>query len=155
MSSTDFNINNYTWEGKSILIAEDIVSNYNFLRLLLKKSKVNILWVENGRDAVNTVLNDNSIDLVLLDINLPILNGYEVVKKIKQKRPNLPVIAQTAYALGGDREKSMSAGCDDYVLQHFHEINHRIAFLLIYSNLLFVMPLFQVSVQILLKREGQ
>ncbi|MDA3904710.1 MAG: response regulator [Bacteroidales bacterium] len=115
MSSTDFNINNYTWEGKSILIAEDIVSNYNFLRLLLKKSKVNILWVENGRDAVNTVLNDNSIDLVLLDINLPILNGYEVVKKIKQKRPNLPVIAQTAYALGGDREKSMSAGCDDYV----------------------------------------
>lgn len=115
MNNTDFNINNYVWEGKSILIAEDIVSNYNFLRLLLKKSKVNILWVENGRDAVNTALNNDSIDLVLLDINLPILNGYEVVKQIKKKKPNLPVIAQTAYALGGDREKSLAAGCDDYV----------------------------------------
>ncbi len=115
MNTTDFNINNYVWEGKSILIAEDIVSNYNFLRLLLKKSKVNILWVENGRDAVNTALNNDSIDLVLLDINLPILNGYEVVKQIKKKKPNLPVIAQTAYALGGDREKSIAAGCDDYV----------------------------------------
>lgn len=115
MIHTDFNINNYTWDGKNILIAEDIVSNYNFLRLLLKKSKVNILWVENGIDAVTTALNNDSIDLVLLDINLPLLNGYEVVKQIKKQRPNLPVIAQTAYALGGDREKSLSAGCDDYV----------------------------------------
>lgn len=115
MNNTDFNINNYVWEGKNILIAEDIVSNYNFLRLLLKKSKVNILWVENGRDAVNMALSNDSIDLVLLDINLPILNGYEVVKQIKKKKPNLPVIAQTAYALGGDREKSLAAGCDDYV----------------------------------------
>ncbi len=115
MANTDFNINNYTWDGKNILIAEDIVSNYNFLRLLLKKSKVNILWVENGRDAVTTALNNDSIDLVLLDINLPLLNGYEVVKQIKKRKPKLPVIAQTAYALGGDREKSLSAGCDDYV----------------------------------------
>jgi len=115
MANTDFNINNYTWDGKNILIAEDIVSNYNFLRLLLKKSQVNILWVENGRDAVTTALNNDSIDLVLLDINLPLLNGYEVVKQIKKRKPKLPVIAQTAYALGGDREKSLSAGCDDYV----------------------------------------
>ncbi len=115
MNNTDFNINNYVWEGKNVLIAEDIMSNYNFLRLLLKKSKVNVLWVENGRDAVDTVLNNDTIDLVLLDINLPLLNGYEVVKQIKVKRPDLPVIAQTAYALGGDREKSLEAGCDDYV----------------------------------------
>jgi CheY-like chemotaxis protein len=113
--NTDFNINNYTWEGKNVLIAEDIVSNYNFLRLLLKKSKVNVLWVENGKDAIEVALNNDTIDLILLDINLPLLNGYEVVKKIKAKKPNLPVIAQTAYALGGDREKSLEAGCDDYV----------------------------------------
>lgn len=115
MNNSDFNINNYIWEGKNVLIAEDILSNYNFLRMLLKKSKVNVLWVENGRDAVETALGNDSIDLVLLDINLPILNGYEVVKQIKAKKPNLPVIAQTAYALGGDREKSLAAGCDDYV----------------------------------------
>jgi len=115
MNNTDFNINNYIWEGKNVLIVEDIVSNYNFLRLLLKKSKVNVIWAENGKDAVETALNNDSIDLILLDINLPLLNGYEVVRQIKEKKPNLPVIAQTAYALGGDREKSLSAGCDDYV----------------------------------------
>mgnify|MGYP000969532500 FL=1 len=115
MDSTAFNINNYTWEGKNILIAEDIVSNYKFLRLLLKKSKVNVLWVENGKDAVDMILSNDSIDLVLLDINLPVMNGYEVVKIIKEKKPSLPVIAQTAYALGGDRENAIAAGCDDYV----------------------------------------
>lgn len=115
MKNTDFNINNYVWEGKTILIAEDIMSNFNFLRLLLKKSKVDVIWVENGKETVSSALNNDKIDLVLLDINLPLLNGYEVVKQIKKKRPDLPVIAQTAYALGGDREKSIAAGCDDYV----------------------------------------
>jgi len=115
MKNTDFNINNYVWEGKTILIAEDIMSNFNFLRLLLKKSKVDVIWVENGKETVNSALNNKKIDLVLLDINLPLLNGYEVVKQIKKQRPDLPVIAQTAYALGGDREKSLAAGCDDYV----------------------------------------
>lgn len=115
MKNKEFNINNYVWEGKTVLIAEDIMSNFNFLRLLLKKSKVNVIWVENGKDTVKAALNNAEIDLVLLDINLPLLNGYEVVKQIKEKRPDLPVIAQTAYALGGDREKSIAAGCDDYV----------------------------------------
>lgn len=115
MKNKEFNINNYVWEGKTVLIAEDIMSNFNFLRLLLKKSKVNVIWVENGKDTVKAALNNAEIDLVLLDINLPLLNGYEVVKQIKDKRPDLPVIAQTAYALGGDREKSIAAGCDDYV----------------------------------------
>ncbi len=55
------------------------------------------------------------IDLVLMDIKMPGLNGYEVTKQIKKIRPDLPVIAQTAYALEGDREKSIEAGCDEYI----------------------------------------
>lgn len=110
-----YNVNNYNWEGKKILIAEDITSNYNFLRLLLKRSKIELVWVENGKDAVDRVLSGEKFDLILLDINLPLMNGYDVATAIKKEYPGIPIIAQTAYALEGDREKAIRAGCDDYV----------------------------------------
>jgi len=110
-----YNVNNYNWEGKKILIAEDIASNYNFLRLLLKRSRIELVWVENGQDAVDKVEGGENFDLVLLDINLPLMNGYDVARNLKRMSPNLPIIAQTAYALEGDREKAILAGCDDYV----------------------------------------
>jgi len=110
-----YNVNDYQWEGKTILIVEDIASNYNFLRILLKRSKIEIVWKETGQDALEEVQNNPNIDLVLLDINLPIMNGYEAAKGMKKSRPALPIIAQTAYALDGDREKSLDAGCDDYI----------------------------------------
>lgn len=110
-----YNVNEYQWEGKTVLIAEDITSNYNFLRLLLKRSKIEIIWVENGQDALTEVKNNDRIDLLLLDINLPIMNGYEAAEAIKKIKPDLPIIAQTAYALEGDREKALIAGCDDYI----------------------------------------
>jgi len=110
-----YNVNKYLWDGKTVLIAEDISSNYNFLRLLLKRSKIEIIWKENGQDALDEVKNNDKIDLVLMDINLPIMNGYEASKEIKKIRPELPIIAQTAYALEGDREKALLAGCDDYI----------------------------------------
>lgn len=110
-----YNVNDYQWEGKTILIAEDIASNYNFLRILLKRSKIEIIWKENGQDALEEVQNNQKIDLVLLDINLPVMNGYDAAKGMKICRPDLPIIAQTAYALDGDKEKSIEAGCDDYI----------------------------------------
>lgn len=110
-----YSVGEYNWEGKTVLIAEDISSNYNFLRLLLKRSKIEIIWVENGQDAIVEVENNENIDLLLLDINLPIVNGYEAAGAIKKIRPELSIIAQTAYALGGDREKALAAGCDDYI----------------------------------------
>lgn len=110
-----YNVNEYMWEGKTVLIAEDITSNYNFLRLLLRRSKITIIWKENGKDALDEVKNNPNIDLVLLDINLPIMNGYEAAVAMKEIRPDLPMIAQTAYALEGDREKALMAGCDDYI----------------------------------------
>ena len=110
-----FNVNEYNWEGKTVLIAEDIASNYNFLRLLLKKTKIGIIWVENGKDALDEIESNAKIDLLLLDINLPIMNGYEAATAIKKIRPDLPIIAQTAYALEGDKEKSLLAGCNDYI----------------------------------------
>ncbi len=110
-----FDMNKYKWDGKKVLIVEDITSNYNFLRLLLKRSEIEIIWVDNGKDALEKVKELDNIDLILLDINLPIMNGYDAARLIKELRPQLPIIAQTAYALEGDREKSLSAGCDDYI----------------------------------------
>ena len=103
------------FETKTILIVEDIESSYQLIEAILHKFKMNLLWAKNGEEAVTFCKENPEIDLVLMDINLPIMNGYDATKAIKQFRPNLPIIAQTAYAITGDREKSSEAGCDDYI----------------------------------------
>ncbi|PKP29439.1 MAG: hybrid sensor histidine kinase/response regulator, partial [Bacteroidetes bacterium HGW-Bacteroidetes-17] len=99
----------------TILIAEDDESSFEFLKVVLKKTAQFILWASNGEEAVSHCKNHPEIDLVLMDINMPVMNGYDATKAIKELRPNLPIIAQTAYAIAGDREKSLAAGCDDYI----------------------------------------
>lgn len=69
----------------------------------------------NGIDALDLFNSHPDIDLVLMDIKMPGMSGYEVTRKMKAIRPNIPVIAQTAYALEGDRELSLEAGCDEYI----------------------------------------
>jgi CheY-like chemotaxis protein len=101
--------------GKTILIAEDEFSNFEFLRMLFTKMNIRVLWAKNGIEAVNICKYDSSVNLVLMDIKIPMLNGYEATRKIKKMRPELPVIAQTAYAMMTDREDALKAGCDDYL----------------------------------------
>jgi CheY-like chemotaxis protein len=103
------------YEGKTILVAEDEQSNFDFLKILLTRMNVKVLWAKDGVEAVNMCENDPSIDLVLMDIKMPLLNGYEATKRIKTKRPNLPIIAQTAYAMISDKLEAENAGCDGYL----------------------------------------
>ncbi len=98
-----------------ILIVEDDESSYYYLKTVLEKAGVNVLHAANGQEAVEMCLSNSNIKMVLMDINLPILNGYEATKIIKSHLPEMPVIAQTAYAVAGDREKVLEAGCDDYI----------------------------------------
>ncbi|PLX02538.1 MAG: hypothetical protein C0594_11825 [Marinilabiliales bacterium] len=105
----------YCWKDKTILIAEDEQTNYIFLEKVLKNTEVNILWVKNGLEAINSIKNNPEINLVLLDIKMPVMSGYEAVVKIKEIRPEIPVIAQTAYAMAEEKEKSIQLGCDDYL----------------------------------------
>jgi len=107
--------NNYDFSGKKILIAEDEKTNYLFLEALLKRTNAELIWAETGKSALEAVQNDTSIDVVLMDIKMPEMNGYEATNEIKKIRPELPIIAQTAYALAGEKEKILSAGCDDYL----------------------------------------
>ncbi|MBN1651576.1 MAG: response regulator [Bacteroidales bacterium] len=108
-------IKHQDWSNKTVLIAEDVNDNYLFLKTYLRKTKINVLWAKDGQEAINMCKNDESIDIVLMDIRMPFVDGYEATTVIKKLRPNLPVIAQTAYALNSDYQKVYDSGCDDYI----------------------------------------
>jgi len=102
------------WKNKKILVVEDEESNFFLLDRVLKKTGIKMVWVKNGMDAINECKNTR-FDLVLMDIRMPVMDGYEATQLIKKERKDIPVIAQTAYALKGEREKSLAAGCDNYI----------------------------------------
>jgi CheY-like chemotaxis protein len=104
----------YNWKGKTILVAEDEETNYELIKAALHKTKVVLIWAVNGAEAVDICKANKNIDLVLMDIRMPKMNGYEATKKIKSFRKELPVIALTAYAMAEDGAKSIEAGCDEY-----------------------------------------
>lgn len=104
----------FNWSNKTILIAEDVESNYLFLEEVIGRTGANILWATNGQNAID-IFTQNDIDLILMDIQMPLLNGFDATREIKKINPKIPVISQTAYAMAEDRGKSIAAGCDDYI----------------------------------------
>jgi PAS domain S-box-containing protein len=106
---------NINWEGKTILIAEDMMQNYLLLEALLKRSSVRLLHALNGQIAVDIVRSEPDIDLILMDIQLPLKTGYEALKEILEIRPDIPVMSYTAFALPHEREKSLTAGFVDFI----------------------------------------
>ncbi|MCT4604337.1 MAG: response regulator [Marinifilum sp.] len=108
------NTKTFNWSDKTILIAEDVESNYLFLEEVLAITEVNILWATNGQNAID-MFTKNDIDLILMDIQMPLLNGFDATRAIKKINPKVPIISQTAYAMAEDRGKSIAAGCDDYI----------------------------------------
>lgn len=103
------------WKGKKILVADDTPTNYLLIETALRKYNVELLWAKNGMEAVEICRNNSDIDLVLMDIRMPIMDGYESSRLIREFRPELPIIAQTSYAMQGDREQSITSGCSDYL----------------------------------------
>jgi two-component system cell cycle response regulator DivK len=98
----------------NVLIAEDVESNFLYLKAVLSKLNATIFWAKNGIEAVELCEN-NAIDLVFMDLQMPEMNGYEATELLKKKFPTLPIVAQTAFAMSDDREKALDAGCDDYL----------------------------------------
>ncbi len=105
----------YEWSDKTFLIAEDSILNYTFLEALFQKTNVTLLWAKDGKEAVDICRKNNDIDLVLMDIKMPILSGLEAITEIKKFRKRLPIIVQTAYAMPEDRDKSIAAGGDEHL----------------------------------------
>jgi len=108
-------IDKHEWSDKIILVAEDETSNFELVKAALLKTNVQILRAKNGIEAVSICKENDDINLVLMDIRMPEMNGYEATRKIKAFRSDLPVISLTAYAMADDKDKSLQAGCDDYI----------------------------------------
>jgi PAS domain S-box-containing protein len=110
----------YSWPGKRVLIAEDEDLNFRVLQIALSRTEVEIVRAKNGREAVDFIIQDNSFDIVLMDIQMPEMDGYEAMSLIKKALPGKPVIAQTAFALLEERKKCIELGFDDYIAKPIH-----------------------------------
>lgn len=106
----------YKWDNRRILIVEDIEVNHKLIdSILRKKTHADIVWAMNGQEAVNIVKENNDIDLVLMDIRLPVMSGYQATREIRKICKDIPIIAQTAYVMEDEKDKVLDVGCDDLV----------------------------------------
>jgi len=102
-------------KGKKILVVEDISEIRLYFERLLEPTGAKTLFAHNAREARVLFKKHKDISVVLLDIRLPDADGYTIAAEFKRLRPDLPIIAQTAYALQSEFNKSIESGCDDYV----------------------------------------
>lgn len=100
---------------KTILVVEDDEMSAKFLVELFEETGAQMILVDNASDALFAVHKNKNIDLVLMDIQLPDMNGWQATRIIKKVKKNLPVIVQSAYALESHIKKSYEAGCDYFV----------------------------------------
>jgi CheY-like chemotaxis protein len=109
---------NYVFPVKKvILVAEDVESNFKLIRYFLSDSNVEVLHAYNGKEAVEKCLSTGKIDLILMDIKMPVMDGYTAVKLIREKNAIVPIIAQTAYI--DDKEKAIECGCSGFISKPF------------------------------------
>jgi CheY-like chemotaxis protein len=111
----------WDWKDKRFLVAEDVDSNFELVKELLEKTAAKIIWVKNGREAIETCKNDGDIDLILMDISMPELDGLAATMEIKKFHKELPIIAITAFAKAEEKEKFLKLGCDDYISKPIDE----------------------------------
>jgi signal transduction histidine kinase/DNA-binding NarL/FixJ family response regulator len=104
-----------------ILIAEDDWISFQYLNKIFAKSDITIVHAENGEQAVEIIKHTDDIDLVLMDIKMPVMDGIQATKLIKQIKPNLPIFAQTAYAFNEEKNNILAVGCDEYMTKPLNQ----------------------------------
>lgn len=115
-NSIDINVENViNWKPYKLLIAEDDDLNFKLIEIALKKTQAKITRATNGEEVLDILSKNPDIHLVLMDIQMPVLDGYEATRRAKALYPQISIIAQTAFAMSDDKEKCMEAGCDDYI----------------------------------------
>jgi CheY-like chemotaxis protein len=104
-------------KGRKILIVEDDLLSRLYLNKILEKTGVILLNAGDGKEAIEIALSNPDIDIILMDIQLPVMDGYKSTRKIREFRENIIIIAQTAYGLLGDKEKIIDSGFNDYIVK--------------------------------------
>ncbi|MFO8053909.1 MAG: response regulator [Bacteroidales bacterium] len=105
----------FQWKGCKVLIAEDVESNYLMLESALEETQAEVFHASNGKEAVELFEKNPDIDIILMDIKMPVMDGLEATRKIKEQNPEVPIIAQTAFVVDFERTDAIKAGCDDYI----------------------------------------
>lgn len=103
------------WSGKKIILADDVIYAHQFIKALLKKRDIEVISAIDGEEAINLADRHQDAALVLMDIQMPRVGGVEAMERIKEKYPELPIIAYTAYAMSGDSELYLEKGFSDYL----------------------------------------
>jgi len=103
------------WREHTILVVEDVETNLMFIKAAIDKTRISILWARDGMEAIEKVQENKSIDVVLMDLRMPNLDGFRATEIIKSIRKDLPVIAQTTFTDEMDKERVFDAGCDAYL----------------------------------------
>jgi CheY-like chemotaxis protein len=103
------------WSEKTILIVDDVHTNLILLESVLDQTKARVISVDNGLKAVNAVKREKDIDFVLMDVRMPVLDGYEATRRIKRIKPWLPVVAISAYGSSSESKNWKMAGCDAFI----------------------------------------
>ena len=105
----------------TVLVVEDELFNYIYFSEVLKLHGIRTIKAENGEEALQVVHQNTSIDLILMDIKMPFMDGYEAFTEIRKVRPEIPIIAQTAYALSHERKEILNYGFNDYIAKPVEE----------------------------------
>jgi len=106
-------------KSKTVLIAEDEDSNFILIKKLFEDLEINTIRAINGVEAVAFCKENPEVDLILMDLRMPEMDGFEATKRIKAFRPDLAIIAQTAFATDTDKDKALACGCSDYISKPF------------------------------------
>ena len=101
--------------GKTILVAEDVLSNFQLIQAFLSPAKATVLWAQNGVDAINIFTKNRNIDIILMDVQMPIMDGLKALKRIRELDKKVPIIVNSAFYMPDEMEKSFAAGCSDYM----------------------------------------
>jgi len=116
-SDADNGIKKRNWEGRTVLIVEDDYINYKLLESILKRNHARVLFAVNGKEAVRICLGKDEPDLVLMDIQLPVMNGLEAIRQIRKTKPDLPIIVQTANVLNDEKKRAEEYGCQGFIIK--------------------------------------
>ena len=107
----------YNWETKTIVIVEDIDFNFLLMKKQLRNTNATIIWLKNGQESIDYVIDNKDVNIILMDVRMPIVDGIDATKAIKLLKPEIPIIMQTACVIGSDYTEVKNSGCDDYIFK--------------------------------------